>query len=260
MDQRIDTYRQRFKNKIALITGASSGIGAATAVRLASEGASVVLFARRENLLKECMKNIADKGGSVSYFVGDVTNEEDVTGCIQHSLDRYGSIDILVNNAGTELVRPFAMTSCKEWNQLVDVNLGGVIRFTQGVQRYMSRSSKGGAIVNVCSICGLVGVAGFTIYSMAKGGLIALTRSLALEFAPRKIRVNAIAAGMVETDMTQRIFANLGSQQMERIRQMHPLGFGTPEDVASGIAYLASDEARWITGTVLVIDGGYTAS
>jgi 3-oxoacyl-[acyl-carrier protein] reductase len=256
MEQRIDTYRQRFKNKVALITGASSGIGAATAVRLASEGASVVLFARRENLLKECTKNIADKGGSASYFAGDVTDEDDVAGCIQDTLDRYGSIDILVNNAGTELIRPFAMTSCKEWNQLVDVNLGGVIRFTQGVQR----SSKCGAVVNVCSICGLVGVAGFTIYSMAKGGLIALTRSLALELAPRKIRVNAVAAGMVETDMTQRIFANLGSQQMERIRQMHPLGFGTPEDVASGIAYLASDEARWITGTVLVIDGGYTAS
>lgn len=260
MDRRIDMSLQRFKNKTALITGASSGIGTAVAMRLANEGASVILFARRENRLEKCVKKIADQGGKASYFVGDVTKEDDVTRCIQDTLSRYDTVDILVNNAGVELVRPLAMTSYEDWSHLVDVNLGGVIRFIQGVQRSMSRSPNGGTIVNVSSMYGVVGVAGSSVYSMTKGGLISLTRSLALELASRKIRVNAVAAGVVETDMTQRLFASLGRKQVEHIRQMHPLGFGTPEDVAAGIAYLASDEARWVTGSVLVIDGGYTAS
>ena len=251
---------QRFKGKTAIITGASSGIGTAVAMRLANEGASVILFARRENRLDECVCKITEQGGKAIYFVGDVTREDDITQCIQDTISRFGTIDVLVNNAGAELVRPLAMTSYEEWSHLIEVNIGGAIRFIQGVQRPMSRSSNGGAIVNVSSVSGIVGVAGFSIYSMAKGGLISFTRSLALELASRDIRVNAVAAGMVETDMTQRIFASLGSKQMERIRKMHPLGFGTAEDVAAGIAYLASDEARWVTGTVLVIDGGYTAS
>jgi len=150
------------------------------------------------------------------------------------------------------------MTSYEEWLNLVEVNLGGVIRFIQATQRYMSKL--GGSIINVGSIYGIVGVSGSAIYSMTKGGLISLTKSLALELAPKKIRVNTISAGMTDTDLTQRIFDKLGSQQEERMKLMHPFGFGKPEDVAGGIAYLASDDARWITGTVLVIDGGYTAS
>jgi len=253
-------FPDRFKDKVAIITGASSGIGAETAKRLACEGANVVLFARREELLKDCIKEILEKGGSAFHFVGDVTNDDNVKDCVKEILERYGKIDILINNAGIELVRPFAMTSYEEFDHLVNVNLGGVIRFIQNVRSTMSRSENGGVIINVSSVVGLTGAAGYSIYSMTKGGLISLTRSLALEFATRKIRVNAVAAGFVETDLAQRVFSILGSQQVERIRQMHPLGFGTPEDVTAGIAYLASDEARWITGTVLVIDGGYTAS
>ena len=251
-------YSNRFEGKVALITGASSGIGLATAEKLAHEGGKIILFARRENLLKECVKKIEDDGGEAIYFVGDVTTDEDVTNCIQNSLDSYGKVDVLVNSAGMESIQPIAFASSDDWEHLVDVNLGGVIRFIQKVQRPMSKT--GGVIVNLSSVNGLVGVAGASLYSMTKGGLISLTRSLALELAPRKIRVNAIAAGMIETDMMSRMTSKLGSQQMERIRQMHPLGFGTPDDVASGIAYLASDDAKWVTGTVLVIDGGYTAS
>lgn len=249
--------KDRFENKVAIVTGASSGIGYATATRLALEGSAVVLFARREELLKECVKEILDAGGRASYFVGDVTKEDDVKACVEKTLDLYGNIHILVNNAGVELVRSLSMTSHEEWISQVEVNLGGVIRFIQSTQRYMSKL--GGSIINVGSIYGIVGVSGSAIYSMTKGGLISLTKSLALELASKKIRVNAISAGMTDTDLTQRIFDKLGSQQKERMKLMHPLGFGKPEDVAGGIAYLASDDARWITGSVLVIDGGYTA-
>ncbi|HGE72010.1 TPA: glucose 1-dehydrogenase [Candidatus Poribacteria bacterium] len=250
-------YPDRFKDKVALITGASSGIGFATAKRLACEGASVILFARRKELLEKCVQEIADNGGKACYFVGDVTNDGDVAGCIEHILETFGTIHILINNAGMELVRSFAMTSYEEWNKIIDVNLGGAIRFTQKVQKAMIKT--GGVIINVSSVYGLVGVAGSSVYSMTKGGLISLTRSLALELASRNIRVNAVAAGMVETDLMDRVFRNLSSDQVERIRSMHPLGFGKPEDVSAGISFLASDDARWITGTVLVIDGGYTA-
>lgn len=250
---------QRLRDKVAIITGASSGIGRAIAIRLAYEGANVVLFARRRELLEECAKEIIDNGGNTFCFTGDVTLDNDVKECVKSSLERYGKIDVLINNAGAEIFSPLAMTSNEEWIRLVDINLGGVIRFIQNVQKYMAKSPNGGVIINISSVNGIVGVAGSSIYSMTKGGLISLTRSLALELAPRKIRVNAIAAGMVESDMMQRIASRLGSQQIERIRQMHPLGFGTPEDIAAGATFLASDDAKWITGSVLVIDGGYTA-
>ncbi len=256
----MNIYNQRFNNKVALITGASSGIGAAIAARLAAEGASVMLFARREHCLKELVEKFKGNGWKASYFSGDVTNENNVKECVQLCLDQNNAIDVLVNNAGIELVRPLAMTACDEWKQLLDINLGGAIRFMQCVQRFMAQSLRGGTIINVSSISGLVGVPGLSIYSMTKGGLISLTRSMALEIASRNIRVNVIAAGMVETDLTKRLFAKLSNQQVEHIKQMHPLGLGTPDDIAAGVAYLASDEARWITGTVLVIDGGYTAS
>ena len=250
---------KRFYEKVALVTGASTGIGAAIAARLAKEGASVMLFARRKELLEKRVEEILSYGGIASYYAGSVTNDDDVVSCVEYSLNLYGRIDVLINNAGVELVRPFAMTSGVEWNNTVNVNLGGVIRFTQHVQRPMVVSGNGGVIINIASVYALAGSKAVSIYSMTKGGLISLTKSLAIELASRRIRVNAIAAGIVETDMTKRTFANLQDYQIEEIRQMHPLGFGTPQDIASCVAYLASDEARWITGTVLVIDGGYTA-
>jgi len=251
---------KRFTGKIAIITGASSGIGQAVAKRLASEGAFVVLFARREELLKKCQIEIEAEGGNAICFVGDVTREDDVKGCIEKSLEHKNKIDILINNAGVELVKSLSMTSLDELDYIIDVNIKGIIRFIQKAQRYMTGIQNGASIVNVSSVSGMFGVAGLSAYSMTKGGVISITKSLAIELAPRKIRVNVIAAGIVETDLTQRMRSKLGSQQLEQILKMHPLGFGTPYDVASGIAFLASDEAKWITGSILVIDGGYTAS
>ena len=249
---------KRFHGKIALITGASSGIGAAIARKLCSEGAKVSLFARRERLLEQLLKEIRESGSDGLYYAGDVTDGQAVKNCVAKTFDSFGKIDILVNSAGVEMLLPLVMTSEEKWKYTMDVNLGGTIRFIQNVQPIMTRS-KGGVIVNMASITGLIGMQGLSIYSMTKGGVIALTRSLAVELASRRIRVNAIAPGIVQTELTQKSFKSLTEEQVRQLREMYPLGFGSVEDVASAAAYVASDEARWMTGTILVIDGGYSA-
>ena len=249
---------QRFNNKVALITGASSGIGAAIARRLSEEGAKVSLFARRENFLKKAIEEIREKGSDGFYHAGDVTNERAVKNCVARTVEYFGKIDILLNGAGIGIMLPLAVTSEEKWKYAMDVNLGGAIRFIQSVQPIMTRS-KGGVIINISSVFGLIGARGLSIYSMTKGGIVALTKAVALELAPRGIRVNAIAPGIVETELTSRMLEKLTGEQIEQIRQMHPLGFGSVEDVASAVAYVASDEARWMTGTILTIDGGYSA-
>ena len=251
-------FSKRFENKIALITGASSGIGAATARRLFDEGAQVSLFARRGHLLRELMEEIRGKGGDGLVFQGDVTDNLAIKDCVKQTFDRFGRIDVLVNNAGAGLMMPLAVTSEEKWQYNIDVNLSGTIRFIKNVQPIMTRSN-GGVIVNMSSVHGLYGAAGISIYSMVKGGIIMLTKSLAIELAPRNIRVNAIAPGIVETDLTQKVFKSLNNEQIDKIRKRHLLGFGSVEDIASAIAYVASDEARWMTGTILTIDGGYSA-
>lgn len=252
------TTRRRFNGKVAVITGASSGIGAEISRRLSEEGAKVSLFARRGNLLREILEAIRNKGSEGIYYAGDVTDTQAVERCVKQTVERFGTIDVLVNNAGVEMVLPLTMTSEERWKYMFDVNLGGAIRFIQNVQPIMTRSKKG-VIVNMSSVTALVGTKGISVYSATKGGLITLTRSLAVELASRGIRVNAIAPGIVETELTRRSFANLSDEQIQQIKMAYPLGFGSAKDVASSVAYVASDEACWMTGSVLTIDGGYSA-
>jgi NAD(P)-dependent dehydrogenase (short-subunit alcohol dehydrogenase family) len=249
---------KRFENKVALITGASSGFGSAIANRLSSEGAKVSLFARRSNLLENLLEGIKEKGGDGIFFKGDVTDGSAVKACVLQTVDQFGKIDILINNAGVELMLPLVMTSEDKWKYNMDVNLGGTIRFIQNTQPIMMKA-KSGVIINMASTYGLKGAGGVSIYSMAKGGIIAFTKSLAVELAPRGIRVNAIAPGLVETDLALRTFKNLSVEQIDQIRQMHPLGFGSVDDVASAVAFVASNEAKWMTGSILTIDGGASA-
>jgi len=252
-------FSRRFENKVALITGASSGFGSAIAKRFSFEGAKVLLFARRINLLEELLEEIKKNGGDGILYQGDVTDGSAVKNCVTQIVDHYGKVDILVNNAGVELMLPLMMTSEEKWKYNIDVNMGGTIRFIQNVQPLMMKA-KSGVIINMAAVYGLKGAGGVSIYSMTKGGIVALTKSLAVELAPRGIRVNAIAPGLVETEMSLRTFKRLSNEQIEQIRKMHPLGFGSVEDIASAVAFIASDEARWITGSILTVDGGFSAN
>jgi 3-oxoacyl-[acyl-carrier protein] reductase len=239
---------QRFTDKVALITGASDrGIGGEIAVRLAREGAAVALISRRvpERLLKKVHRF---EHGAI-HTAGDVTNSDDVKRAIDDCMGEFGKIDIVVNNAGVERAHSLDQFSDDEWRQLIDINLNGAIAVTRAALPYLS--SPGGAIVNIASALGLAGCAGFSIYSASKAGLIGFTQSLAWELAPKGIRVVAVAPGLVHTPMIHKHVSQLTPEIWSQIEACHPLGMGRPDDVAAAVAFLASSDARWITGVTL---------
>lgn len=244
----------RFEGTAALVTGASAGIGAAIARRLALEGASVLLGARREELCARHAEAIAAEGGQAAAVALDVTDDASLRAAVQHAADEFGGLDVVVVNAGIEMVKPFSALRDEDWDAILKVNLVGASRTVRAAMPLLARS--GGAVVMVASMAGVEGAAALSAYAASKGGMIAFARSLAKELAPRNIRVNAVAPGMVETEMLGRITKRWTPDQVEAMRRAHPLGFGRAEDVAAAVAFLASCDARWITGCVLVVDGG----
>ena len=248
----------RLQNKVAIITGGGSGIGRATAVAFAAEGASVAVAGRQEDPLIETADEMQrEAGGDAYYVVGDVTKEEDAERIVAETVDRLGRVDILVNNAG-QIRRnlPLVETDEAVWDEMIRVNLSSVFLMSKAAIPHMLEAG-GGAIVNNASSLALVAVPGVGAYSAAKGALVALTRSTALEYAP-KIRANCVCPGLVETPLSHVDRPDF-DEKKEGFAAAHPLGrIGRPEDVALAILFLASDEASWITGTSLVIDGGFT--
>lgn len=243
----------RFVGKVALITGASDrGIGGAIAERLAQEGAAVVLVSRSEP--QRLLKRLHRMQREMQWIRCDVTATDQVQQCVAESLHRFGRIDVLVNNAGVEIARPFEEFTDDEWQSLLDVNLHGAIRMTRAVLPHLP--SPGGVIINVASALGLGGCPSFSIYSAAKAGLIGLTQSLAWELAPRQIRVVAVAPALVATPMTLKHLEHLTPQVREHLEANHPLGVGLPHDVSGAVAFLASEDARWITGVTLPLGWG----
>jgi NAD(P)-dependent dehydrogenase (short-subunit alcohol dehydrogenase family) len=238
----------RFTGKVALVTGTSDrGIGGAIAERLASEGASLAMLSRHEP--KRLNKRL-DRVGCASFWTEcDITKTEEVARAVDQTLEQFGRIDVLVNNAGVEYAKPFEQFTDDEWQGLLDVNLHGAIRMTRAVLPHFP--ADGGAIVNVASALGLGGCPSFSIYSAAKAGLIGLTQSLAWELAPRKIRVTAVAPALVATPMTLKHMEHLTKEVHTQLEAIHPLGVGVPHDVSGAVAFLASDDARWITGITL---------
>jgi len=237
----------RFAGKVALITGSSyKGIGGEIAMRIASEGGSVALLSRREP--EKLLKRLQKMKAAVVHTAGDVTKGEDIERFIADALQAFGKIDVLVNNAGVELNKPLEKYPDEEWRQLLDVNLNGAIALSKAV---LPRLTSGGVIVNIASALALGGCAGFAVYSASKAGMIGFTQSLAWEVAPRGIRVVAVAPGLVKTPMIVKHAAKLTEDDWKQIAASHPLGVGQPEDVASAVAFLASDDARWITGICL---------
>jgi 3-oxoacyl-[acyl-carrier protein] reductase len=240
---------RRFAGKVAIVTGASDrGIGGAIARRLCQEGAAVSMASRGEprQLLKRLQKS---HDGNFAFTPGDIRDPAHLERLIDRTMDEFGNIDVLVNNAGIDDFGDFESFSDEDWFHVLDVNLTGAMRLTRAALPYLPQP--GGVIINIASALGLGGGKGFTAYSASKAGLIGFTQSLAAELAPKWQRVVAVAPALVFTPMTKRSVGQLTEELSERIERCHPLGVGLPEDVAAAVAFLASDDARWITGITL---------
>lgn len=243
----------RFENQVAIVTGAGRGIGHAIAVRLASEGARVACVSRSvENAKRTADElNVAQADSARAYSV-DVADHETVQKIGAQILEDFGKVDILVNNAGITRDALSMRMSVEDWDTVINTNLRGAFNFVQAVERSMIKQ-RSGRIVNISSVIGIIGNAGQTNYAASKAGLIGFTKSLAREVASRNITVNAVAPGFIVTDMT----SALSEEVQKNITSRIPLGkVGEPQDVANAVAFLASAEARYITGQVLCVDGG----
>ena len=243
---------QRFTGKIALVTGASRGIGEAIAKRLASEGATVLAAARSTDALARVVSEIEAAGGKASAVALDLADSASIEAAVKGALAAHGEIHVLVNNAGVTEDNLMLRMSREAWDRVLGTNLTGVFLLTQAVSKSMLRK-RYGRIVNLTSVVGLMGNAGQANYAASKAGLIGLTKSIARELASRNVTCNAVAPGFVATAMTDRMTDEAKSKMTGQI----PLErLGTPDDVAAAVAFLASDEASYVTGTVVNVSGG----
>lgn len=243
----------KFEKQVAIITGAGRGIGHAIAVRLASEGARVACVSRSEENARRTAEelNVARADTAKPYAV-DVADHAAVQRIGAQILEDFGKIDVLVNNAGVTRDGLAMRMSIEDWDTVINTNLRGAFNFTQSILRSMIKQ-RSGRIINITSVIGLIGNAGQTNYAASKAGLIGLTKSLARELASRNITVNAVAPGFIVTDMTSALSEEIQNSIVGRI----PLGrVGEPQDVADAVVFLASNEAKYITGQVLCVDGG----
>ena len=247
--------------KVALITGASSGIGRASAIALAAQGASVAIAARRIEKLEELKKEIEAKGGKALVVPMDVLKKENIDRAVDETVKVFGRLDILLNNAGTSLGAPLATLTDEMWDATLNTNLKAYFHTCQRGATEMAKNNWG-RIINIASIAsGGVGVGfvGIANYCASKGGVVGMTEALADELAPMGITVNAIGPGVIETEMTKGITDDPNTAESMKAR-IPMKRFGKPEEIASAVVYLASDEASYTTGATLYIDGGWTSS
>jgi len=252
---------KRLKGKVALVTGGSLGIGRATCLQLAREGAVVAVTDVLDDPGLEVVSMIEDEGGAADFWDLDVTVEDRVKKVMHDVVARYGHLDVLVNNAGIAGVsKPTHEVTEEEWDRVMAVNVKGVFLCTKHAVPHL-RNSGGGSIVNLSSIYGIVSAPDVPPYHASKGAVRMMTKTDALLYALDNIRVNSVHPGFIWTPMVEGYLKSQGDIEAGRqaLNALHPLGHvGTPEDIAHGIVFLASDESRFMTGAELVIDGGYT--
>src|SRR2546422_9952648 len=245
-----------FSGKVALVTGGTSGIGKATAIKFARAGANVVLTGRREKEGAQVVAEIKKLGGAAAFIRADVAKDADVKAMVDFTTDKFGRLDVAFNNAGVEWKGPLDQATEAEYRRVFDINVWGVLNSMRHEIPVMLKNG-GGAIVNTSSVAGHVGLPQVSIYISSKHAVEGLTKSVALEFAKQNIRINAIAPGVIATEMFDR-FA--GDELRDQITSIVPVGrVGASEEIAAAVLYLASDDAKYITGTSLVVDGGFIA-
>ena len=254
----------RLKDKVALITGAGSGIGRAVAIMFAEEGAAVVAADLTGDSVRETADTISASGGCAVALTGDVTASDDAERMVAQAVESFGKLDLLVNSAGlTSRHSSLEGASPEEaWERVIEVNLKGTYMVSWYAVPVMEQAG-GGSIINLASIMGLVGYpvglgGGFNPYPPSKGGVVQFTKTLAVDSASKNIRVNCLCPGFIETNLTSGLTSD--PEMLEKLESLHPMGrLGQPREVAHVALYLASDDARHVTGTALTVDGGYTA-
>ncbi|CVK16321.1 NAD(P)-dependent dehydrogenase, short-chain alcohol dehydrogenase family [Apibacter mensalis] len=249
---------RRLENKIALITGAAAGIGRTTALLFAKEGAKLVLTDVNIEGVNKVSDEIKKSGGDAIGLSLDVSNEEQWIGVVKSAVDKYGRVDILFNNAGIYVISPITEIELKTWNKLININVTGVFLGMKHVAPLMAKQKKG-SIINASSIAGIGGGPGHVLYGASKGAVRTMTKDIAMEFAADNVRVNSIHPGYIKTEMVD--YASEKSHKtLEELGALYPMKrLGEIEEVAKAVLFLASDDASYITGAELVIDGGVMA-
>ncbi len=251
----LESLKVDLSGQTAVVTGASQGLGRAMAIALAGAGARVACVARNEEKLKQTLETIQSTGGEGAVMAADVGVAENVDTIVDTVANDWGRLDIVVNNAGITRDTLMPVMSDEQWDDVIATNLRGTFLFCRAASKIMMKQ-RSGRIINISSVSGLMGNPGQTNYSASKAGMIGLTRSLAKELAKRKVTVNAVAPGFIESDMTQA----LGDAVLDEVKKRIPIRrIGTADDVSACVLFLSSPAASYITGQVLTVDGGMTA-